>query len=254
MAKQDKVRLIDGVEYPRVTTILHDTLASQGLMIWMKTIGVKTAKSAIESMPDISFNDWRGKLTKPIMMDWLDSIMTTPEKIGGEAADIGTRVHNLIFDYLSGNPHEVQTADPAYVPYQSFLEWAKTSNLIVEPEVFEYTVVNKEDKYCGQLDFMVKIGGELAIVDWKTSGAIYIDYLIQAVAYMYAWNSMHPDKLATRCFVVRFDKQIPQPPDIIEIPKTRIPELYNIFMMIRKVWELKGNTQGKKRLKSWLLG
>lgn len=84
--------------------------------------------------------------------------------------------------------------------------WASMSKLeIVEQEMM---LVSERYRFGGTPDAIGRIGGELCLVDWKTSNGIYSDYLLQVAAYRLLWEENNPEQPLTGGFhLCRFSKE-----------------------------------------------
>lgn len=250
--KQENNRIIDGVKYYRVTTILHDAVNSERLNYWLKTHGFKQAKKAVKDMPLQKFEEWRSKLTKDNFSEWLDFYMKATDRKRDNAADRGTAVHDHIFNYLSGNPVELPETDPCYIPVNEFKKWAKSVNLDSSKRILEYQLVSKKHGFTGKLDYLPLVNGVPTIIDLKTSGGIYQNYFLQVGAYWGAWAEMNPTQPIGDCMIVRVDKEIIQPPEILILPAKVMPELFDIFLAVKKLWVFLKATEKEDDRKEWL--
>lgn len=125
------------------------------------------------------------------------------------AADAGTLAHDMVeadiygatFDRTKYSEDLLSKADGAFKAYQ---EWKRQTQLeVAESEV---TLVSHQHRFGGTLDALLVRGG-LALGDWKTSNAIYADYLIQLGAYALLWEEAFPSRPITAGFhLLRFSK------------------------------------------------
>jgi hypothetical protein len=67
-------------------------------------------------------------------------------------------------------------------------------------------VYSREHDYAGTLDVVGEVDGQLAVVDWKTSKAVYDEMRLQAAAYAQAWAEMYDLRVPDR-WVIRLDKE-----------------------------------------------
>lgn len=74
------------------------------------------------------------------------------------------------------------------------------------PVSMEHRLYSREHDYAGTLDVVGEVDGKLAVVDWKTSKAIYDEMPLQAAAYAQAWAEMHDERVPDR-WVIRLDKE-----------------------------------------------
>lgn len=114
-----------------------------------------------------------------------------PFKVRDQAADIGTIAHYLIeCDLKHETPELNQYAqadiDVAETCFLAYLEWKKAHD--VEPMHLELPLVSEIYEFGGTLDFVGKIDGNLAIMDYKTGTGVYDEMKIQAAAYQELWQ------------------------------------------------------------------
>lgn len=168
--------LKDGTRVPGVTTILSRFKDAGGLIHWAWTVG-KDGK------------DYR--------------------EVRDAAADAGTLAHQAVDDWIhkkpvtfNGQPEIVAKAQKAF---EAFQEWARQTNLEVTHT--EMPLVSERYRFGGTFDAML-VNNKRAMGDWKTSNAIYGDYLAQIAAYAILWEENYPDQPIDGGFhLLRFDKE-----------------------------------------------
>ncbi|MEK7659156.1 MAG: hypothetical protein AAB338_00660 [Patescibacteria group bacterium] len=135
---------IDGVWYPRVTSI----------------VSIKAKPALYKFYAD-------------------QGSFSMAESIKSKSADEGTLIHETIEAILWGKtvaiPLSIQPAISA------FLEFKKKNEII--PMKIEERVVSKNHWYAGTVDVIGKLNGQLGVLDIKTSYSIYRDYGLQTAAY-----------------------------------------------------------------------
>lgn len=168
---------IDGERVPGVTTIISRFKPAGGLIHWAWQQG-RDGKN---------YQDTRDK-----------------------AADAGTIAHDMVEADIYGAVYDAGTADPLLVEkargaFMAYLEWKQQTQLsVAEAEV---TLLSRRHRFGGTLDALF-VRGALALGDWKTSNAIYADYLIQLGAYALLWEENYPERPITGGFhLLRFSKQ-----------------------------------------------
>ena len=126
------------------------------------------------------------------------------------AADAGTLAHAMVEAKIKGEPVMVPPgADEATIrlatlSFDAFQEWFEGSRLeLVETEMH---LVSVEHRFGGTPDAVGRLKGQLALLDWKTSKAIYSDYLIQLAAYEHLWNANRDEQITGGIHICRFDK------------------------------------------------
>ena len=124
------------------------------------------------------------------------------EEYSSWAANLGTRVHKMIELQLNGRP---QIIEEHFVMkcFNAFLQW-KNQNEIGEIET--EVRVKSEKGYAGTADLKCDLNGESYIIDFKTSGRIYPDYLLQVSAYRAAYVEMTKRDI-DGMGILRLDKQ-----------------------------------------------
>lgn len=179
-------KLTDGTIVPSVTTVLGRYKNADPLMWWAHQ----------EGLAGRDYKQTRGK-----------------------AANAGTLAHTMTERWFHGQRQKIETAaDPevyqrATTSFHAFLAWAKGYQL--RPAVIdgvkqvEVRMMSERHRYGGMCDAVqVGPGQGLALFDWKTSGGVYLDYLLQIAAYGELWDETHPDHPITAGYhLVRFDKE-----------------------------------------------
>lgn len=153
-------KLADGTRVPGVTTIIGRFKESGALMYWAWSQG----------------------------REGLDYRQTADK-----AATAGSICHDMIEAWILGRPAPASSGDVSEAVhemaargFEAFLTWAKMTALqVTETEV---PLVSERYRFGGTLDAIGTVGGELSIVDWKTSNRIYADYLLQLAAYRALWE------------------------------------------------------------------
>jgi hypothetical protein len=130
-----------------------------------------------------------GILAKPALVSWanrlgLQGIDST--KFRDKAADVGTITHLLIMAHLTHKEIDLteyakQDIDTAQHCMVSYYEWEKAHK--VKPLLVETPLSSDTYGYGGTPDCLAMINGELELLDFKTSTAIWNDYFYQLAAY-----------------------------------------------------------------------
>ncbi|MBI1838718.1 MAG: hypothetical protein HYR95_00220 [Candidatus Colwellbacteria bacterium] len=138
--------VIDGIWYPRVTSII-DIKAKPALYRFYGELNGFAEGEAIKKI----------------------------------SADEGTLVHETAEKVLVGeNPEVNESIAPAIQALKVFL---KNTNIYVDLEWVEKRIVNFNERYAGTIDALALIDGKFGVLDIKTSQAIYRDYNLQTAAY-----------------------------------------------------------------------
>jgi len=168
----------DKQRVPSVTTILSRFKESGALMYWAWDMG-KQGKD---------FREERDK-----------------------AASSGTLAHDLVERWIKNEPLTIEGPEDvvtkARQAFDAFQEWASQTQLKVTHT--ELPLVSERYRFGGTLDAML-VNGKLALGDWKTSNAIYADYLMQVAAYGILWEEAYPDQPINGGYhILRFAKEYP---------------------------------------------
>ncbi len=185
-------RLADGTVVPGTTTVIGRFKESGGLIFWAYKRGKEHGLAGLASAR---------------LYDEVD-----------KAADIGTMGHWLVEQHIhrsNSTALELETEfpglskemyDTARDAYGAYLKWEQQTKLkIIDTEM---GLVSEIFKYGGTPDAVGEIGGELCLVDWKTSNSVYTDMLCQLAAYRNLWNENHPENpLVGGSHLCRFAKK-----------------------------------------------
>ena len=173
-------RLSSGVELPRVTTVL-DGIRNVGLERWRASY---IQKELLKLQDQV------------LSIEMASNVLSGPDRVAQEAAELGSRVHSAIDSYLSGGRFSsADSEDPllsgamaAFMKWRShprFKDWA-----YLESETAVYNA-DPEFAFAGTVDAIFRApDGDLFCVDWKTSGGLYQSMFAQVSAYAYALEDM----------------------------------------------------------------
>ena len=176
-----------GKRIPRVSTVLS-VLDKPMLVGWkIKQVGIRMTEelSKYEGQSVFIYDKWIREL--------VDEAKKHPKKVAGEAANLGTRVHDYIEKTVKGeDPGEI---DSDMVPsLEAWKDWKSKNGLELLPG--EICVGSKKYGYAGRLDQPVRDkDGNLGIVDYKTGG-IWPEAAYQQAAYVKAWNECFEEKMS----------------------------------------------------------
>lgn len=183
-----------GERFPGTTTIIGRFKESGGLLQWAFKQGQSGARHLYEN--------------------------------ADKAADIGTAAHAMVEASINGgdpNACPEYTAldddgrDKAGNAFRQYQRWATQSRLELLSRYQEVQLVHPGLKYGGTPDAIGRIGEEIVLLDWKTSNAVYSDYLIQLAAYIHLVNDgVRMDtgeplgiQVSGRAVLCRFAKEFP---------------------------------------------
>jgi hypothetical protein len=138
-------------------------------------------------------------LNKPALVHWaantaVEHLQAFPDDYEGarkahttkkdDAGDIGKIVHSYAEKVLSGKSVKLPEDPKARRGAKAFEDWAKQHKL--EPIALERRVMSLEHHYAGMTDYWGKIDKNLAILDFKTSAGMYVEFWLQTAAYEHA--------------------------------------------------------------------
>jgi hypothetical protein len=132
------------------------------------------------------------------LRDWLAK--NTPEQqeeIKNVSLGLGSKMHDAYERLLNGMELNLAQDYPTSKEKKhimSFIQWFHDT----APQTIctEEVVASPTYHYAGTLDYACMINGELWIIDFKTSAAIYYNYELQVSAYKQAYEEMYGVKVA----------------------------------------------------------
>lgn len=140
------------------------------------------------------------------------------------ATTVGTIAHRFAYEelrYRAGlNPHKPKfpiVYDPVLMPdfTPGMVEAANSSALAVtqffdehhfEPLLLERPLWSPIDGFVGTPDFVGRVDGELAVVDYKTSKRIYAEYWAQLAALQYMYQMEFPGQVIKKRWAINIPK------------------------------------------------
>jgi predicted RecB family nuclease len=187
--------LADGTRYPSVTSILQ-VIGKPALINWAANVErTMVTEAAANLYADLPLDAPR--------MNRLAFLATLASRVGQEkahekakvkAGEIGSEAHARVeweirtqLGQKAGPEPMVQ--GPALWAFMAFQDWWKEAGL--RPVFLEQSIYSQQYGYAGTMDLLAKDPkGELVIVDFKTSKAIYPEAYLQTAAYAQAVNEM----------------------------------------------------------------
>ena len=145
-----------------------------------------------------------------------------------EAGRVGTLAHKMIEQFIKGgvvnlDNYSASEISKAKTAYYGYYQWFKDNDVkFLETEM---KLVSEKYGYGGTFDAVGIIGSglseKLVILDWKTSNAVYDEFLVQLAAYRQLWLE-HIDQKYT----VENTPAAKDNPQVLELRK--------------KMWKIKG--------------
>lgn len=224
---------------PSVTTVLN-VISKPALVPWAKNMALESVRAALMNYRAIM-------PTEDDYENWVDTVMSeakaAPEKARDQAADFGSRLHEVIDKYLKGTGHPVE--GEMAIPFRAFQDWLEQSGLTIHQS--ELMVYSKNyGGYAGTVDAVATRqtdqGEELVVVDWKTSNGIWPEMAFQVAAYAEALSEMLDHRWpVTEAWILRLGKNKP------EFEAKRAPisfsgfagalSLFNGLAEVKKAWK-----------------
>lgn len=203
--RPDEYRTADGERVPSVTTITGRFKNAAGLIKWANNEGLAGRKLYEDS----------------------------------SATDIGSLVHRMVEAKIHGDPQPKIAEEYRAKAMSGFGAWERWFDANrFEVVATEVPLVSEEWKFGGTIDTVARDHtGRLVMLDWKTSNAIYPEYLVQLAAYGALWNELAPDeqKLTGGFHLVRFSKEHG------DMEHRHFPDLddgWKQFRLLRQAYEL----------------
>ena len=160
------------------------------------------------------------------------------DEVQPPAAEIGTLVHAKIEAEIHGLAHPKTPADyrkPVAAAYEAWKDWMLNSQMVVIAT--ELPLVSEEHRFGGTLDAIIRDRkGRLAVGDWKSSKAIYGEYLRQVAAYGILWDEHHPDEKITGGYhLLRFSQAHG---DLEHRHYGELDDARELFLLLRQAYAL----------------
>jgi len=174
--RPQKYLLADGTPVPGVTTVIGRFKESGALLQWAFQQGKSGAASLYEKRD--------------------------------EAAEVGSVVHDIVEAEICGRePPKIPPAflDRVNSALDAWHKWRSGSG--IEIVATELPLVSHQYRFGGTIDAIGVEDGRYCLLDWKTSGGVYADYLLQLAAYKQLWDERGADPAITGGFhLCRFSK------------------------------------------------
>ncbi len=188
---------------------------------------------------------WAAKTASALVLDDPERYDTVQKAVGGlyagrdDAGERGTEAHSIADHYATKiwQQKDVSVTDQVFGSINPYRPGIESFFNIMHPDVLfsEVNVYSRKHGYAGTSDLIAEIGGDVWLVDWKTSKAVYPDMALQLAAY------------ANAEFILEEGKEI----DIPKIDKTAVVLLkadgtfqwtplfgdFEVFLALRKVWD-----------------
>jgi hypothetical protein len=211
-----------GQKVPGVTTVLGRFKDSSGLIKWAYKQGREHENLAMRGLPA------PGDLYE----------------VTAKAALAGSVAHDLIEQHILTG--QVQTSVPAqwneapanvlalaWNSYEQFRQWLGMTKIeVIETEGGG---VSEQYQYGGTFDGLGKDAlGNLVLIDWKTSNAVYEDYLVQLAAYAHLIEETSGRKV-TGFHLLRVAKETA---DFAHHSWNDLSDAWRAFVLMRELYDI----------------
>lgn len=257
---------VNGKRVPSVTTVLGKFKDPGPLMYWANNTAVSVLEEAHHLIKQMVQHEGAEGFSRSLHDDLWKYLKSKPfdranfRSISSKATEAGTIAHNLVEVWIHADeqtkknlerqtPRDIQAvtscpkqqAEQAHSSFSAFLTWVSTNKFtLLETEV---QLTSETYNYGGTIDCIGTRLGKTCILDWKTSKALYADYLLQLAAYGQLWNE-NWDPPIEEYHLVRFDKATA---DFHHAYFSDLTNELEIFLRFRECYDLMKTTE--KRIK-----
>lgn len=205
-----------GKRVPGTTTISGILDKSRFLVPWANKLGLQ----GIDSRSYVDEKAKSGTLAHAMAARELTLDMgMTPEVIN-------------LADYTG---HEISAAENSFIKW---LDWKKAHT--IKPVLVEAELVSEKYQYGGQIDCYASIDGRMALIDNKTSKAIYDEHWIQVAGYSIILEELGYPVDEVRILQIGRDES----EGFHEEVKTDLSIQKEIFLHCREIYELQKKLRG----------
>lgn len=202
--RQRYYRTTEGV-FPGVTSVLKVLgLSTEGLIGWAAGLEREACLAAVREAYREELLTHPGHFITPESMTAAVERRLGKERAHAKAlekaGDIGTQVHDRIRWTLAAEcgmerGPEPQLSEPAMRAFISWTDWWRGSGL--KPVRCEQPLWDPVLGYAGTCDLIAEGPSGLQVLDWKSGKGIYLEYHLQAMAYVHAARRHAPVVSAT---------------------------------------------------------
>jgi hypothetical protein len=170
------------IKVPGVTSVVG-MLPKDFLTFW-------AAKESAEA----AVNNWDivSKLCERDPKGAIDYLKSAHRRKSKTASDLGSAAHDMFERQARGDTINLRHVHADIKPH---VRWFDEFLQEVQPEFLhlEETVWSDEHLYAGSFDAIARVDGEVVVLDWKTSKAVYDSVALQLSAYRYADRIIRAD-------------------------------------------------------------
>jgi hypothetical protein len=235
--------VLDGKDYWRVTSVLS-AINKPALIGWKANITLDKARRSLQANvgKQVTIDD-------NFIEEIIDGARAEPDYVLGTARDFGSDAHYALEQYISQG--EVPSNASMYRVIGAFNQWVKDNGIEMLPHA-EVTVAHPHG-FAGTIDAlgMKKDALELIVIDWKTSGGIYPEAMLQVSAYAAALQECTGVKVS-EAWIVRFPREEPEPGELpfdwVRLDQTNLANNFGLFCSAQRIYEHVLLTAGQRGL------
>lgn len=224
-----------GERFPSVTTIIAGGVPKPALPRWAAKSVAEYATEHFDQLQGLDRCTCGRARQCASCLAMVDLLKGAPWRDSGAAADLGSAVHAAAEAFALGTP--TPPPSPGVAP---FLEQLAAFFAAFQPVLVasEATVYNRQLGYAGTLDALMRMDGDLVLVDIKTSrSGVYPEAALQLAAYANAqWIGL-PDGTEQPMPHIDRGAVLHLRPDRWELVPVRIDQpVFLAFLAARDVW------------------
>tara|TARA_R100000655_G_scaffold46892_1_gene83869 strand:+ start:1408 stop:2109 length:702 start_codon:yes stop_codon:yes gene_type:complete len=184
-------------------------------------------------------------LAKPHLDKWKESLGYTATKKTEDACLVGSIVHDVLARVCNGEDikldryylykgNEVFLTHEMLKAINSGVLWLNANVNLKDIVATEILLMHPNIAWAGTADLVVRIDGELWIIDFKTSQTMGDGIDLQTTAYAMLWNEIYPDDPVTRIGGLQCKKGYKQEKTAVALLKKYklVPDHWNALMTI----------------------
>lgn len=152
---------------------------------------------------------------------------------------VGVLVEQLVEDHLLGTTRPLPSAtaeqlETARRCFEGFRSWASEHGVTLVEHQVELT--SDQHRFIGRVDAIIRLDGELAVVDWKVANGVYLDHLLQLAAYRLLLWERAKDPVPRRAAIIQIGKEdgVVRPH---EWDEDTLRTAEQMFLALRAAWD-----------------
>ena len=233
--------VLDGKDYWRVTSVLS-AINKPALIPWKANITLDKARRSLQANAgkQVTIDD-------AFIEEIIEGERAEPDYVLGTARDFGTDAHYALEQYISQG--EVPGNASMFRVIGAFNQWVKDNGIEMLPQA-EVTVAHSFG-YAGTIDALGVKEDKLIVIDWKTSGGIYPEAMLQVSAYAAALQECTGIEVA-EAWIVRFPRDEPEPGELpfdwVRLNRENLSNNFGLFKAAQCLYENVMLTVGQRGL------